>query len=51
MIHKASHHFDLVNWWINSKPISVYGNGDLVFYGKKNAEELDLQVPREIHLL
>ena len=39
MIHKASHHFDLVNWWINSKPISVYGNGDLVFYGKKNAEE------------
>ena len=39
MVHKATHHFDLVNWWIDSMPMSVYGIGNLVFYGRENAEE------------
>lgn len=39
LIHKATHHFDLVNWWINSYPQQVFAMGDLQFYGKKNAEE------------
>jgi predicted dehydrogenase len=39
LIHKATHHFDLVNWWIDTYPQSVYAMGDLKFYGKKNAEE------------
>lgn len=33
-VHKASHHFDLLNWWIESDPESVYALGDLEFYGK-----------------
>lgn len=33
-VHKASHHFDLLNWWIESDPETVYGSGALDFYGK-----------------
>jgi len=33
-IHKASHHFDLLNWWADSKPRTVRAQGGLVFYGK-----------------
>ncbi|MEV0713147.1 Gfo/Idh/MocA family oxidoreductase [Asanoa sp. NPDC050611] len=33
MVHKASHHFDLVNWWLGARPVSVYGQGRLAFYG------------------
>jgi predicted dehydrogenase len=38
MVHKATHHFDLVNWWLNSSPETVFGLGSLSFYGKINAE-------------
>lgn len=38
LVHKSTHHFDLVNWWINSRPLSVYAEGDLRFYGRENAE-------------
>ena len=38
MVHKATHHFDLVNFWIDSIPKTVFGMGDLMFYGKANAE-------------
>ncbi|UOQ71632.1 Gfo/Idh/MocA family protein [Hymenobacter cellulosilyticus] len=37
LVHKASHHFDLLNWWLDSDPESVYGNGQLNFYGKNNS--------------
>jgi predicted dehydrogenase len=37
LVHKSTHHFDLVNWWIDSIPAEVFAWGDLVFYGKKNA--------------
>ncbi len=33
-VHKATHHFDLLNWWINSEPAEVFAYGDLEFYGK-----------------
>ena len=39
MVHKATHHFDLVNWWIDSYPAVVYAMGALRFYGRENAEE------------
>jgi len=39
MVHKASHHFDLVNWWLAAVPETVVGFGDLRFYGRENAEE------------
>lgn len=32
-VHKATHHFDLLNWWIDSDPTEVYAHGDLNFYG------------------
>ncbi len=38
MVHKSTHHFDLVNWWIDSSPETVFGLGRLGFYGKANAE-------------
>jgi len=39
MVHKATHHFDLVNWWLDSGPETVFAFGDLTFYGRENAEE------------
>jgi len=33
MVHKASHHFDLVNWWLGRAPQEVFGYGRLGFYG------------------
>lgn len=37
LVHKASHHFDLVNWWLADSPASVYARGALRFYGHENA--------------
>jgi predicted dehydrogenase len=34
LVHKASHHFDLLNWWIDSDPVDVMAFGALEFYGK-----------------
>jgi predicted dehydrogenase len=34
-VHKATHHFDLLNWWLESEPAEVYAQGSLDFYGKK----------------
>jgi predicted dehydrogenase len=38
LVHKSTHHFDLVNFWIGSEPESVFAYGDLLFYGRENAE-------------
>ena len=38
LVHKATHHFDLINWWIDSRPKEVFAWGDLKFYGRGNAE-------------
>ncbi len=37
-VHKSTHHFDLVNWWLDAIPLQVFAHGDLVFYGAKNAD-------------
>lgn len=34
LCHKASHHFDQANWWIDSDPVEVIGEGGLKFYGR-----------------
>ncbi|WP_243076458.1 Gfo/Idh/MocA family protein [Microbacterium sp. SS28] len=39
LVHKASHHFDLVNWWIRSTPRRVFASGGLRFYGSENAAD------------
>jgi len=39
MVHKATHHFDLVNWWLGSEPETVFGLGQISFYGRANGEK------------
>jgi predicted dehydrogenase len=34
LVHKASHHFDLLNWWIDSDPEEVFAYGALEHYGR-----------------
>ncbi|NLB93094.1 MAG: Gfo/Idh/MocA family oxidoreductase [Bacteroidales bacterium] len=35
-VHKATHHFDLLNWLIDSDPVEVSAYGALEHYGKNN---------------
>jgi len=37
LVHKATHHFDVLNWWLNSEPVEVTAYGSLDHYGKNNA--------------
>ncbi len=39
LVHKSTHHFDLVNFWLGTNPKRVFALGDLKFYGRENAEE------------
>ena len=39
LVHKATHHFDLINFWLGAYPKTVFAFGDLKFYGRENAEE------------
>jgi predicted dehydrogenase len=34
LVHKATHHFDLANWWIGADPVKVVAEGALRFYGR-----------------
>lgn len=36
-VHKATHHFDLVNWWLDDVPETVFALGALRFYGEEGA--------------
>src|SRR5690606_5086435 len=45
LVHKASHHFDLVGWWLDDVATRVYCSGGLRFYGARNAAARGL-VPR-----
>ena len=38
LVHKSTHHFDLVNWWLDTQPETVFAMGALRFYGRINAE-------------
>lgn len=42
MVHKATHHFDLINWWISSVPETVYAAGDRRFYTADTADRYGL---------
>jgi predicted dehydrogenase len=35
-VHKATHHFDLINWWLGADPVEVSAYGKLNVYGKAN---------------
>ena len=36
-VHKSTHHFDLVNWWLDADPVEVAALGSLQHYGKQGA--------------
>ncbi len=39
LVHKSTHHFDLVNWWIGQKPVSVSAFAKLNLYGLPGREK------------
>ncbi|WP_127579593.1 Gfo/Idh/MocA family protein [Paenibacillus koleovorans] len=43
LVHKSTHHFDLVNFWLGTKPKRVVATGGLMFYGRENAEQRGVQ--------
>ncbi|MEO6012898.1 MAG: Gfo/Idh/MocA family oxidoreductase [Devosia sp.] len=43
LVHKSTHHFDLMNWWVASTPVSVAANGKRVFYTPDMARQLGLE--------
>jgi predicted dehydrogenase len=42
MVHKATHHFDVINWWLSSIPVSVYAKGSRLFYRPETAARYGL---------
>ncbi|WP_028548343.1 Gfo/Idh/MocA family protein [Paenibacillus sp. UNC451MF] len=32
-VHKSTHHIDLINWWIDQKPIEAFAYGALNYFG------------------
>jgi predicted dehydrogenase len=42
LVHKATHHFDLINWWLGSTARTVRASGRRVFYRPETAEALGL---------
>ena len=47
MVHKATHHFDLVNWWLSAIPVSVYATGKREFYTPEIAKRFGLNSHHE----
>jgi predicted dehydrogenase len=43
MVHKSTHHFDLVNWWLSASPVSVQAEGKRDFYTPEMAKRLGLK--------
>ena len=40
LVHKATHHFDLVNWWLGARPVEVFAFGRRTFYTPQTADEI-----------
>lgn len=38
LVHKATHHFDVINWWIEEVPEIIYAFGSRRFYGPTREE-------------
>jgi predicted dehydrogenase len=47
MVHKATHHFDLMNWWLSAQPVSVRALGKREFYTPKMARRFGLLGPHQ----
>lgn len=35
-VHKSTHHLDLVSWWLDREPVSVYALGGRAYYGARS---------------
>ncbi len=42
MVHKATHHFDLINWWLSTVPDRVFASGNRRFYTPETADNFGL---------
>jgi predicted dehydrogenase len=42
MVHKATHHFDLINWWLSTVPEAVFAQGQRRFYTPQTADRYGL---------
>jgi len=42
MVHKATHHFDLVNWWLSTVPVAAFASGSRNFYMPQTADRYGL---------
>ncbi|MBE6883081.1 MAG: Gfo/Idh/MocA family oxidoreductase [Ruminococcaceae bacterium] len=38
LVHKSTHHFDMINWWIGQKPMKVSAFGKLNLYGPEGSK-------------
>jgi predicted dehydrogenase len=47
MVHKATHHFDLVNWWLSDMPATVDATGEREFYTPAMAKRMGLTGPHD----
>jgi predicted dehydrogenase len=36
-LHKSTHHFDMVNWFLDAEPVEVFAMADLKHYGRNGA--------------
>lgn len=43
LVHKSTHHFDLLNWWLGTAPVEVLASGRRAFYRPEMAVELGLE--------
>jgi predicted dehydrogenase len=46
-VHKSTHHFDLVNWWLGGVPVSVSATGKREFYTPEMARRMGLSGPHQ----
>lgn len=47
MVHKATHHFDLVNWWLGAQPQTVLAAGKREYYTPAMARRMGLKSHHE----
>jgi predicted dehydrogenase len=43
LVHKATHHFDLLNWWLGATPTRVFATGSRRFYRPETAAAFGLE--------
>lgn len=47
LVHKATHHFDMINWWLSAMPVSVRALGKREFYTPAVARRFGLESHHE----